>query len=46
MAKGIYVLVVSVGKDINVNVGALGRVNFERGLYAYVVLLKTIWKSA
>ena len=36
MAKGIYVLVVSVGKDINVDVGALGRVNFEKGLYAYV----------
>jgi len=36
MAKGIYVLVVSVSKDIDVNVGALGSVNFERGLYAYV----------
>jgi Uri superfamily endonuclease len=36
MAKGIYVLVISVGKDISVNVGALGGVNFEKGLYAYV----------
>ena len=36
MAKGIYILVVSVSKDINVNVGALGSVNFEKGLYAYV----------
>jgi Uri superfamily endonuclease len=36
MAKGVYVLVISVSKDINVNVGALGTVNFERGLYAYV----------
>jgi len=36
MAKGIYVLVLSVSKDINVNVGALGSVNFEKGLYAYV----------
>jgi len=36
MAKGIYVLVLSVSKDINVNVGALGCVNFEKGLYAYV----------
>ena len=36
MVNGIYVLVVSVSKDINVNVGALGSVNFERGLYAYV----------
>ena len=36
MAKGIYILVVSVSKDINVNVGALGSINFEKGLYAYV----------
>ena len=34
--KGVYVLVVSVGKDISVNVGALGSVLFEKGLYAYV----------
>jgi len=36
MAKGIYVLVISVSKDISTNVGALGAVNFEKGLYAYV----------
>jgi Uri superfamily endonuclease len=36
MAKGVYVLVISVGKNISVNVGALGGVNFEKGLYAYV----------
>jgi len=36
MAKGIYILLVSVSKDINVNVGTLGNVNFEKGLYAYV----------
>jgi len=36
MAKGVYVLVISVSKDISVNVGALGTVNFEKGLYAYV----------
>ena len=36
MAKGVYILVVSVSKDINVNIGALGSVNFEKGLYAYV----------
>jgi Uri superfamily endonuclease len=34
--KGIYVLVISVGKKIRVNVGALGVVNFEKGVYAYV----------
>ena len=36
MAKGIYVLIILVNKNISVNVGALGSVNFERGLYAYV----------
>jgi len=36
MVKGVYVLVVSVAKDIKVNIGALGSVFFERGLYAYV----------
>jgi len=36
MVKGVYVLIVSVGKDIRVNVGALGSIFFERGVYAYV----------
>ena len=36
MTKGIYILVVSVSTDINVNVGALGSVNLEKGVYAYV----------
>jgi len=34
--KGVYVLIISVGKRIRVDVGALGSVFFERGLYAYV----------
>jgi len=34
--KGVYVLAFSVGKDIRVTVGALGSLNFEKGLYAYV----------
>jgi len=34
--KGVYVLIISVGKSINVNIGALGSVNFEKGFYAYV----------
>lgn len=34
--KGVYVLVVSVSKDIKVKVGALGSIAFEKGLYAYV----------
>jgi Uri superfamily endonuclease len=36
MVKGVYVLVILVGKDIKVNVGALGSTDFEKGLYAYV----------
>lgn len=34
--KGVYVLVISVGKGFRVNVGALGSIFFEKGLYAYV----------
>jgi Uri superfamily endonuclease len=34
--KGVYVLVISVGKDIKVNVGALGTLVFKKGVYAYV----------
>jgi Uri superfamily endonuclease len=34
--NGVYVLIISVDKDIRVNVGALGSIFFERGLYAYV----------
>lgn len=34
--KGVYVLIVSVGKDTKVNVGALGSIFFEKALYAYV----------
>lgn len=34
--KGIYVLAVSVVEPVCVRVGALGRVSFKRGLYAYV----------
>lgn len=34
--KGIYVLLVSVGRDIEVDVGALGTLSFGKGLYAYV----------
>jgi Uri superfamily endonuclease len=34
--KGIYVLIIRVNKDVNVNIGALGRKTFAKGLYAYV----------
>ena len=34
--KGVYVLIIQVDKDADVNVGALGKLTFEKGLYAYV----------
>lgn len=34
--KGIYVLIIDINKDINVNIGAKGKVAFTKGLYAYV----------
>jgi Uri superfamily endonuclease len=34
--KGIYVLIIRVAKDTNVNTGALNRIAFQKGLYAYV----------
>jgi Uri superfamily endonuclease len=34
--KGVYVLIISIGKDVCVSVGALGFVNFEKGYYTYV----------
>jgi Uri superfamily endonuclease len=34
--KGIYVLIIQVNEDIKVDVGALGRVTFTKGVYAYV----------
>ena len=34
--RGIYVLIIKVGKDTEVNVGALCRIAFTTGLYAYI----------
>ncbi len=34
--RGVYVLIVLIGGDIRINVGALGNIFFEEGLYAYV----------
>jgi adenylylsulfate kinase len=34
--KGIYILLISVTKDISVNIGVLGSRNFQKGFYAYV----------
>jgi Uri superfamily endonuclease len=34
--KGIYVLIIQVSHDATVQVGALGKLTFKKGLYAYV----------
>ncbi|NOQ37998.1 DUF123 domain-containing protein, partial [archaeon] len=34
--KGVYVLIVKVDKDIQEKIGALGKIRFCRGTYAYV----------
>ncbi len=34
--KGIYILLIKVSKDMQLKIGALGKVKFENGLYAYV----------
>jgi Uri superfamily endonuclease len=34
--KGIYVLIIQVDKNASVNVGALGKLTLEKGIYAYV----------
>ena len=36
MLKGIYVLIIQVDNDINLKIGALSRIAFTKGLYAYV----------
>ena len=34
--KGVYVLIIQVNEDTEVNVGAMGKLTFKKGLYAYV----------
>lgn len=34
--KGIYVLIIAIDRNISVNIGALGKLSLEKGLYAYV----------
>ena len=34
--RGVYVLIIQVDENVDVNVGALGKLTFEKGLYAYV----------
>lgn len=34
--KGVYGILINVKQNINVNVGALGNIYFEKGVYVYV----------
>ena len=34
--KGIYSLIIELKKDISIKVGALGKINFKKGTYAYI----------
>jgi Uri superfamily endonuclease len=34
--RGIYILIVKLNENVDVTVGALGRLHFSEGLYAYV----------
>lgn len=34
--RGIYVLLIQLSEDIDVDVGAVGKIAFQKGLYAYV----------
>jgi Uri superfamily endonuclease len=34
--KGIYILIIKIDEDINVKIGSLGKMKFEKGVYAYV----------
>jgi Uri superfamily endonuclease len=34
--KGIYTLIIRLDDDVSVNIGALGKVSFGKGLYIYV----------
>jgi len=34
--RGIYVLVFNIGRKLQAKIGSLGRINFDKGIYAYV----------
>ena len=34
--KGVYVLIINVKHNIGIKIGALGKINFKKGKYAYV----------
>jgi len=34
--KGVYILLLNVGKNLRLKIGSLGKMNFDKGKYAYV----------
>ena len=36
MLRGIYALIIRLDEDITINVGAMGKTDFKKGLYVYV----------
>jgi len=34
--KGVYILLINVGKDLQLKIGSLGKMKFDKGKYAYV----------
>jgi len=34
--KGVYILLINVGKNLQLEIGSLGKINFDKGKYAYV----------
>ena len=34
--KGVYILLINVGKNLQLKIGSLGKINFDKGKYAYV----------
>ncbi len=34
--KGVYCLIINIKKGINLKIGALGKIKFDKGIYAYV----------
>jgi len=34
--KGIYILLIKIDKNIEVEIGSLGKINFDKGIYFYI----------
>jgi Uri superfamily endonuclease len=34
--KGVYLLLIRVSRNLTIRIGSLGKINFDKGLYAYV----------